>query len=130
MAKAHDIDIEFLPDRMNSEPPIFLGLTNSELFSLAKLGLLVWIPLCLFLAFLIFGGIKTILGFGAGLLMTLVTIAAGGKYLQRLKRGRPDGFYGRLMKINAQDKRIPFTKTYFLRYTGPWQSRRIKGIGG
>ena|ERR1022692_2032851 len=111
--------IDFLPDRLNREPVIYKGLTNSELFSLVKIGALVWFPLSLFL-FWLFG--KTILGLGAGMALTFGTVVIGALYLQKKKRGKPDGWYDRHLKIQFQDRGL--TSYGFTRYTGRWDIRR------
>jgi conjugative transfer region protein (TIGR03750 family) len=36
---------------------------------------------------------KAMTGLGGGLLLTLALVVAGGKVLQRLKRGKPDFYY-------------------------------------
>lgn len=41
---------DILADRLNNEPPIFRGLSNSELGMVLKVGALFWIPVCLFMA--------------------------------------------------------------------------------
>ena len=46
-------DIEFIPDRLNEEPVVFLAMTNSEI----KLSLLfffaLWTPVCLVIGLVI-----------------------------------------------------------------------------
>lgn len=119
MERGHSID--FLPDRLNREPVIYKGLTNSEMFSLLKIGAIVWFPLCLLVAWMCGA---TILGLGFGMAFTLGTVVVGAMYLQKKKRGKPDGWYDRSMKIKFQDR--GFTSYGFIRYSGSWDIRRIK----
>ncbi len=111
--------ITFLPDRLNREPVIFRGLTNPEMFQLAKLGAMVWLPVCFFVAWLCNA---TIMGLGAGVAMTLLTVVVGGTLMQRVKRGKPEGYHVRRLQIWFQDKGIG--SSVFMRYSGRWASRR------
>lgn len=112
-------DVRFLPDRVNVEPPVFRGLTNSEMFLLGKIGLAVWMPLGLIICFFLNA---TMLGIGAGAILTLATIFFGGGYLQRKKRGKPVNYHQRAMKIAFQDR--GFGKANFIRHVGPWSAVR------
>lgn len=111
--------IAFLPDRLNSEPVVFRGLTNPEMFMLAKLGALVWFPLSLLGAWLCHA---TVIGLGVGMALTLLTVVVGGSWMQRIKRGRPEGYHERQLLIWFQEKGIG--STVFLRYSGRWSSLR------
>lgn len=78
----------FLPDRLNAEPVVFRGFTTPEmgLAALAGVGLgLVWsLPLIPLVGWVI---IPT------GMLVTpLLVIGFGGKWLMRLKRGKPENY--------------------------------------
>ncbi|WP_292744160.1 DUF3487 family protein, partial [Methylophaga sp. UBA3595] len=66
---------EILADRLNNEPPIFRGLSNSELGMILKVGALFWVPTCLIVA-TILG--KTMMGMGAAMVMLLITILVSG----------------------------------------------------
>ena len=122
MAQQHS-DIDFLPDRLNSEPPVFLGLSNTEMFLLLKVGMGVWMPVCLIVAFLLG---KTILGFGVGFALAIATVAVGGKFMQKLKRGRPEGYHERLIKIRLQDRGL--ANCSYIRYSGAWDVCRRQPI--
>ncbi|HCC79990.1 MAG TPA: TIGR03750 family conjugal transfer protein [Methylophaga sp.] len=117
---------EILADRLNNEPPIFRGLSNSELGMILKVGALFWVPTCLIVA-TILG--KTMMGMGAAMVMLLITILVSGSLFQRIKRGRPDYYYQHYLmlrdvflrlKINTKSQRV-------IRYTGTWGVGRTDG---
>ncbi|HBX60533.1 MULTISPECIES: TIGR03750 family conjugal transfer protein [unclassified Methylophaga] len=117
---------EILADRLNNEPPIFRGLSNSELGMVLKVGALFWVPTCLIVA-TILG--KTMMGMGAAMVMLLITILVSGSLFQRIKRGRPDYYYQHYLmlrdvflrlKINTKNHRV-------IRYTGTWGVGRTDG---
>ncbi|MCB2425862.1 MULTISPECIES: TIGR03750 family conjugal transfer protein [Methylophaga] len=117
---------EILADRLNNEPPIFRGLSNSELGMVLKVGALFWVPVCLTIA-TILG--KTMMGMGAAMLMLLLTILVSGSLFQRIKRGRPDYYYQHYLmlrdvflrvKTNTKNNRI-------IRYSGTWGVGRTDG---
>ena len=117
---------DILADRLNNEPPIFRGLSNSELGMILKVGALFWVPTCLIVA-TILG--KTMMGMGAAMVMLLITILVSGSLFQRIKRGRPDYYYQHYLmlrdvflrlKINTKSQRV-------IRYTGTWGVGRTDG---
>ena len=117
---------EILADRLNNEPPIFRGLSNSELGMVLKVGALFCVPVCLTIA-TILG--KTMMGMGAAMLMLLLTILVSGSLFQRIKRGRPDYYYQHYLmlrdvflrvKTNTKNNRI-------IRYSGTWGVGRTDG---
>lgn len=79
--------IEFLPDRLNREPTVFRGLTTTELFIALGGGLVSGLLCGIFPAVVL--GIWALIPTGA-LAGAMLAIMAGGKWLARLKRGRPD----------------------------------------
>ncbi|MBL1456460.1 TIGR03750 family conjugal transfer protein [Methylophaga sp.] len=117
---------EILADRLNNEPPIFRGLSNSELGMVLKVGALFWVPTCLIVATLLG---KTMMGMGAAMLMLLLTILVSGSLFQRIKRGRPDYYYQHYLmirdvflrvKTNTKNQRV-------IQYTGTWGVGRTDG---
>ncbi|EBL8291862.1 TIGR03750 family conjugal transfer protein [Salmonella enterica] len=86
--------IEFLPDRLNREPVVFRGMTTTELFIALCGGLLAGLIGGIFPAILL--GIWALIPTGA-LAGAALAVLAGGKWLARLKRGRPDTWLYRAM---------------------------------
>jgi len=87
---------ETLADRLNQEPVIFRGSTNSELGMILLCAVLFWLPLSFIIAAL-FGAVMMGLGFSA--LWVLATVFSGSTLFQRIKRGRPDYYYQQKLKI-------------------------------
>ena len=91
--------IRFLPDRLNSEPVVFRGFTTPEmgLAALAGLG----VGLLLSLPFIPLAG-WVIIPTGM-LLAPLLVIGFGGRWLSRIKRGKPENYlYRRLDLLLSQ----------------------------
>ncbi len=77
--------IRFLPDRLNAEPVVFRGFTTPELGWTALTGLIAGAVIGLLLAPVTgWVMIPTV-----ALIAPLLLIAFGGKYLARMKRGKP-----------------------------------------
>lgn len=76
-----------LGDRLNQEPVVFRGYTDSELSLAIRTACLTFLPLGALIG-LLFGN------FGMGLALALINILAsvffGGRLVQRLKRNRPE----------------------------------------
>jgi conjugative transfer region protein (TIGR03750 family) len=86
----HLAEDTLIADRLNQEPVVLLGYTNSELIWAVKAACLVAFPLALLLGLLIG---KAMALFGSGMLIAAGLIYLGGKKLQRYKRGKPDFYY-------------------------------------
>lgn len=117
---------EILADRLNNEPPIFRGLSNSELGLVMRAAALVWVPICLTAATLLG---KTMMGAGAAMLMILITVLVSGTLFQRIKRGRPDYYYQHYLMIRDMTGEVK-TNTrseQVIRYSGDWGIGRIDG---
>ncbi|EBM5747153.1 TIGR03750 family conjugal transfer protein [Salmonella enterica] len=86
--------IEFLPDRLNREPVVFRGMTTSELFIALSGGFAAGLIGGIFPAAVL--GIWALIPTGA-LAGAALAILVGGKWLARIKRGRPDTWLYRVM---------------------------------
>nr|WP_310615685.1 TIGR03750 family conjugal transfer protein [Pantoea cypripedii] len=87
--------IRFLPDRLNCQPVVFRGFTTSEmgLAALAGLGVgfILSLPLTPFCGWVI---IPT------GMLLTpLLLIGFGGRWLSRIKRGKPENYIWQQLEV-------------------------------
>ena len=110
---------EFLPERLNDEPPVFKGCSVSELTTLAMLAGGVWLPISLVVA-AIFGAIT--MGFGiAGVGVVATVVLAAGQF-QKLKSGRPSGFY--LQQFRCWLDARGLVKAPFIRRSGYWNIGR------
>lgn len=100
--------IHFLPDRLNAQPTVFRGFTTGEMFSAAGFGFVL--GLCVSVAFLPVAG-WVVLPTGA-LVMPLVVVFFGGKFLTRIKRGKPENYLYRRLSQQLQSgfaAALPFT---------------------
>ena len=110
---------DILADRLNVEPAIFKGCSSSELGVIVGVAALIWLPVSLLLAGLM--GAVT-MGFGlAGVGVVGSVIGVAGLF-QRLKRGRPDGYYQHQTGIWLADHGV--RRSPFIRRSGPWDIGR------
>jgi len=114
---AHRGDI--LADRLNVEPAIFKGCSSSELGVIVGVAALIWLPVSLLLAWLM--GVVT-MGFGIAGVGVVATVIVTASLFQRLKRGRPDGYYQQQIMIWLDDHGL--RRSSFVRRTGAWDIGR------
>ena len=79
-----------LADRLNIEPAIFRGCSSSELGIIVTLALVIWLPVSVLLAWGL-GAPSMALGIAGIAIVSTVVVTTS--VFQRLKRGRPDGYY-------------------------------------
>ena len=110
---------EILADRLNVEPAIFKGCSSSELGLIVGVAAMVWLPVSLLLAGLM-GALTMGFGFaGVGVVGTVIVMAS---LFQRLKRGRPDGYYQQQAMIWLSDRGLRHAP--FVRRSGAWDIGR------
>ena len=111
--------IELLPDRLNREPTVYRGLTTSELLLAVLSGLI---------AGLIAGSVLAILAGSwpviptAMLLSAAFSVQAGGRWLARLRRGRPDCWLYQMLA--AQLARYGLGEQRLVQHSAVWVIRR------
>ena len=110
---------EVLADRLNVEPAIFKGCSSSELGLIVGVAALVWLPASLLLAGLM-GAIT--MGFGIAGVGVVGTVIVMASLFQRLKRGRPDGYYQQQALIWLSDRGLRHAP--FIRRSGAWDIGR------
>ncbi|TKV13936.1 TIGR03750 family conjugal transfer protein [Citrobacter sp. wls619] len=113
------LTIEFLPDRLNREPVVFRGMTTTELFIALSSGLLAGLLCGIFPAVIL--GIWALIPTGA-LAGATLTVMAGGKYLARLKRGKPDTWL--YQALEARLARSGFGNPRLVQHNAIWTIRR------
>ena len=112
---------ETLADRLNAEPVIFKGCSSSELGMIVGVSAVVWLPLSLLLAWLL-GAITMGFGFaGVGVVVTVVVCAT---LFQRVKRGRPEGYYQQQIRIFLHDRGL--RRSPWVRRSGAWDIGRTR----
>lgn len=114
----HDDREQLLAERLNTEPLVMLGYTDSELVLAIKIACALGFPFGLAVGFSIG---KPLPGLGTGFLLTMALVALGGKALQRLKRNRPDYYYQTRLKL--------FLSRYGLAQCGLFRHRGAMGLG-
>lgn len=114
-------EITFIPDRLNEEPVIFIGMTDSELKLAVGVSLGFWLPVSIIVAVL-FG--QGILGIAVGTLMAFLTMWLLGKKLRVIKRGRPKGYHVMAISAWLEDRNLK-PKT-MIRETRTWDIKRQK----
>ncbi|MCL1861749.1 MAG: TIGR03750 family conjugal transfer protein [Proteobacteria bacterium] len=124
---AHDGTVMFLPHRLNRQPVVVRGLTADELFTCAGLSsLLGAIPGSLLAwAFGALAMIPTVIVFSVAL-----GIYAGGGFLRRQKRGRPDTWLYRSLQMRIT-RRVPALAGVLgghglIHRSGVWSTRRTQ----
>ena len=117
--ESHQEVNELLPVRLNAEPAIFRGCSLSELMLLVTVGGLVLVPasviVCGLLGYLM-------MGVGIGLLLVIAWVVIGATVLQKLKRGRPLGYYQLRLRLWLQD--LGIQRSSFIRQSRIWDIGR------
>jgi len=112
---------DILADRLNAEPAIFKGCSSSELGIIVGVAALIWLPVSLLLAGLM--GAVT-MGFGLAGVGVVGTVIVMASLFQRLKRGRPDGYYQQQISIWLADHGVRHSP--FIRRSGAWDIGRTR----
>ena len=112
---------DILADRLNAEPAIFKGCSSSELGILVSVAALVWLPVSLLLTGLM--GAVT-MGFGVAGMGVVGTVIVMAGLFQRLKRGRPDGYYQQQIVLWLSDHGL--RRAPFIRRSGAWDIGRTR----
>ncbi|MBR9910322.1 MAG: TIGR03750 family conjugal transfer protein [Gammaproteobacteria bacterium] len=110
---------EILADRLNAEPAIFKGCSSSELGMIVGLAIVVWLPLSLLLAWML--GAVT-MGFGIAGVGVVATVVLMATLFQRIKRGRPEGYYQQWLRIRLQT--LGLYRTPWVLRSGCWDIGR------
>ncbi len=110
---------EILADRLNAEPVIFKGCSSSELGMIVGVSMLIWLPLSLMLAWLL-GAIT--MGFGLAGVGVVATVVVCATIFQRIKRGRPEGYYQQQIQIRLHD--LGLRRSPWVRRSGAWDIGR------
>ena len=106
-------------DRLNTEPPILRGCTYTELTAIVVIAVIFWLPLSFLLAD--FAG-QLSMGLGLATLGVLGTVFLMATWFQRIKRGRPFGYYQQKVVIFLHDSGL--RPTPLIRRSGDWDIGR------
>ncbi len=116
-----DNETETLADRLNQEPVIFRGSTNSELGIILLCAVVFWVPFGFVVAAL-FGAV--VMGLGISSLGVLITIVVGSTVFQRIKRGKPDNYYQHQVIIKLDQSKL--RKSSLILTSGNWDVGRTE----
>ena len=114
-------EIAYLPERLNEEPVVVLGLTDTELRYAAAAGFGFLVPAGA-LGGAVFG--QAMVGAGAGAVLAIGTIYLVGRILRRMKRGRPAGYHADRIRAWLEDRGLGGDS--MLRTTAVWEPVRVR----
>lgn len=120
-----DGTVDFLPNRLNRQPVVVMGLTADELFFVGASSVAIGVVVGVVLA-IIFKKIAMVPT--AGLIFGALGIVTGGRLMRRLKRGRPDEWFYRNLQWRLTN-RFPAVAGWFggrslIKRSGIWFHRR------
>lgn len=110
---------ERVADRMNEEPSIFKGCSTTELLVIVVAATVFWLPVCMIVG-LLFGAM--VMGLGATGVCVVGTAVLGAGFFQKLKAGRPDGYYQQRLRIFLARNKL-MSSPFILR-SGAWDLGR------
>jgi conjugative transfer region protein (TIGR03750 family) len=108
-----------LTDRVNVEPPILRGMTQSEATVVGLAALAVWVAVGAVLALVV--GLWQVLPVAA-VFGPLITLWRASSVLARLKRNRPDGYYRQALAMDLAARGL--ARQRFIRHAGYWSLGR------
>ena len=106
-------------ERINNEPVIFRGLSSSELKTGLIITLITLIPVCAFIGYLLD---RMLVGFGTIGIFTMISVMFMGTVFQRIKRGRPHGYYQQRTSLLMSQLGLSTSKV--VKYNGRWSNGR------
>ena len=112
-------DIEFIPDRLNEEPVVFLAMTNSEIKLSLMIFFALWTPVCLIVGLMIG---KTLLSLACVAGMGFGSMWLAGKRLRTIKRGKPKQYHMLALSAWLQDHAL--AKKVLIRESRTWDIQR------
>ncbi|MDN3519011.1 TIGR03750 family conjugal transfer protein [Aquisalimonas lutea] len=108
-------------ERLNEEPAIFRGCSSSELVGILVGAIGFWLPTLVLVGFAV--GYPMV-GVGGAAAATLATVFVAATVFQRIKRGRPIGYYQQLAILVLHRARI--RRAPIVLRSGPWDlGRRV-----
>ena len=114
--------IDFLPDRLNVPPVVYRGFTTGELGLAAVAGASLGIPCGIPLAFM--PAVGWIAFPTCMLIMPLLSVFIGGKWISSFKRGKPENYLWRrleelLARIGLAHGLILISRAWELKRSNP-----------
>lgn len=122
--RLNDGTLMFLPERLNRDPLVLRGLTDTEMrYALAcgaASGFLIGIPLAIVSASIAM--VPTCV-----FAMATLALLSGGSVLRRMKRGKPDTWFYRRLEWGLANGLGLYHAALILR-SGPWTVRRTRRL--
>lgn len=112
-------DIEFIPDRLNEEPVVFLSMTNSEIKLSLMIFFALWTPVCLVVGLLLG---KALLALACVAGMVFLSMWLAGKRLRTIKRGKPKQYHMLALRAWLQDHGL--AQKDLIRQSRSWDIQR------
>ncbi|MEX0447887.1 TIGR03750 family conjugal transfer protein [Xenorhabdus sp. SGI246] len=114
--------IAFLPDRLNAEPVVFRGFTTPEMGLAALAGIVLGLAVSLPLIPLA-GWVMIPTGM---LVMPLLLISFGGRWLAQVKRGKPENYIW--LKLEEKKRRLGIGDPALIMAARGWSLRRSRRV--
>ena len=99
---------------VTSEAVVFRGCTRTELVVMFVASLIIWVPVCCFLASTLVNNM--FLGLGFSLIATFVSFLCCSLAISRVKRNAPEGQYAQKIEVFLHKSNLK--KYYFFIYDG------------
>lgn len=119
MNKEQELEERTVYERINNEPVIFRGLSSSELKIVLIVTVISLIPVCITIGYLLD---RMLVGFGTIGVLTLLSVMYMGTIFQRIKRGRPNGFYQQRASLLLNG--LGLKSGNIVKYSGRWSNGR------
>lgn len=114
-------ELSYIPERLNEQPVVVLGLTDGELRYVALGALGACVPLGCFAGLLVG---QLALGGGAGAVAAIGCVYAVGRVLRRMKRGKPVGYHADAIRAWLEDRGMGGDT--MMRRPAVWEAVRIR----
>jgi conjugative transfer region protein (TIGR03750 family) len=115
------VDAPLQAGRLNAEPVLFRGCTYTELGVIVAAAILFWLPAAFALAGLL-GRVS--MGLGGAAIGVAGTVYWSAGLFQRIKRGRPEGYYQDRVALWLHDRGL--RNSGYIRRSGAWDiGRRV-----
>lgn len=119
MNKDEKATVDFIPDRLNEEPVVFMAMTNSEIKFSTLVFFTVWSPISLIVGLLVG---KTIIALALSPALVFVSMWLTGKRLRVIKRGKPKQHHVLALRAWLQDHGL--IKEVLIRQSRVWDIHR------
>lgn len=116
-------EIDYIPDRLISDPVVFRGMTDTEVVTIMVIGIIVWTPISI-LILLPFG--YGLFGVALGVGLAILSLIGAGTRLTTLKRKQPDGLH--VVHFKRLLQRKGFVRFGYIDESKSWDIRRSKPV--